>query len=97
MPDFVLRGIEPDVAERIKAMARERSWAINDVILHLVKQGLGMGVQEESRSLPSITAVPLRELTPRPITKWGNEDEDAVMRAAIEAFESLPVQAVRFS
>ena len=96
MPDFVLRGIEPDVAERIKTMARERSWAINDVILHLVKQGLGMGVQEENRAVPA-TAVPLRELTPRPITKWGNDDEDAVMRAAIEAFESLPVQAVRFS
>jgi len=95
MPDFVLRGIEVDVAERIKTIARERSWAINDVIMHLVKQSLGMGVGDDNRA-PS-TAVPLREFSPRPVGHFNDADEDAAMRAAIEAFERLPVQAVRFS
>lgn len=95
MPDFVLRGIEPDIAERIKGIARERSWAINDVILHLIKQSLNIEVSEEARQL-SITAVPLRELTGRGYQNLANE-EDAAMRAAIEAFERLPVTATVFS
>ena len=97
MPDFVLRGIEAEVAERIKTIARERSWAINDVILNLVKQGLGMGVQSEDAARGmSITAVPVRDLS-RSSGHFGSDDEDEVMRAAIEAFERLPVQAVSFS
>ncbi|MBK8284895.1 MAG: hypothetical protein IPK97_08355 [Ahniella sp.] len=97
MPDFVLRGIEADVAERIKTIARERSWAISDGMLNLVKQGLGMGVQgdETARNL-SITAVPMRDLS-RSSGHFSSVDEDEVMRAAIEAFERLPVQAVSFS
>lgn len=42
MADILLRDIDPEMAERIKAMARERDWPIHDVILHLLRQGLGM-------------------------------------------------------
>ena len=42
MPDFLLRGIDNHVAEKIKTIARERNWALNDVILQLLKQALGM-------------------------------------------------------
>ncbi|HET8553632.1 MAG TPA: hypothetical protein VFL78_02310 [Rhodanobacteraceae bacterium] len=31
------------MAERIKTLARERQWSINDVILHGLRYGLGMG------------------------------------------------------
>ncbi|MCE3001344.1 MAG: hypothetical protein LW860_01400 [Xanthomonadaceae bacterium] len=43
MPDFLLRGIDNALAERIKNIARERNWSINDVILSLVRRGLGEG------------------------------------------------------
>ena len=40
MADFLLRDIDERVAERIKEMARQRGWPLNDVILHLLKQAL---------------------------------------------------------
>lgn len=46
MPDFLVRDIDPAVADRIKRIARERGWPINDVILHLLKQSLGMAEPE---------------------------------------------------
>lgn len=42
MPDIVVRHIEEAMAERIKSLARERQWSINDVILHALRYGLGM-------------------------------------------------------
>ncbi|HET7300592.1 MAG TPA: hypothetical protein VFJ01_08045 [Oleiagrimonas sp.] len=43
MPDIVVRHIDDALAERIKTLARERQWSINDVILHALRYGLGMG------------------------------------------------------
>lgn len=43
MPDIVVRHIDDQMAERIKSLARERRWSINDVILHALRHGLGMG------------------------------------------------------
>jgi hypothetical protein len=42
MPDFVIRHIDNLMAQRIKAMAKERQWSINDVVLHALRHGLGM-------------------------------------------------------
>ncbi len=46
MADILLRDIDPEMAERIKALARERGWPIHDVILHLLRQGLGLAEPE---------------------------------------------------
>ncbi|HEX7341371.1 MAG TPA: hypothetical protein VF269_03750 [Rhodanobacteraceae bacterium] len=43
MPDIVVRHIDDAMAERIKTLARERQWSINDVILHALRYGLGLG------------------------------------------------------
>jgi len=43
MPDIVVRHIDDALAERIKTLARERQWSINEVILHALRYGLGMG------------------------------------------------------
>ncbi|TCV92667.1 hypothetical protein EC912_1064 [Luteibacter rhizovicinus] len=43
MPDIVVRHIDEAMAERIKTLARERRWSINEVILHALRYGLGMG------------------------------------------------------
>ncbi|MDF3983568.1 hypothetical protein P3W24_16655 [Luteibacter sp. PPL201] len=43
MPDIVVRHIDDQMAERIKSLARERRWSINEVILHALRHGLGLG------------------------------------------------------
>lgn len=42
MPDLVVRHIDNLMAERIKRLAKERRWSINDVVLHALRHGLGM-------------------------------------------------------
>lgn len=42
MPDIVIRHIDNLMAERIKSLAKDRQWSINDVVLHALRHGLGM-------------------------------------------------------
>lgn len=42
MPDLVIRHIDSMMAERIKALAKDRHWSINDVVLHALRHGLGL-------------------------------------------------------
>jgi hypothetical protein len=42
VPDIVVRHIDASMAERIKLLARERRWSINEVILHALRYGLGL-------------------------------------------------------
>lgn len=84
MPDFMLRGIDGELAERIKTIARDRKWALNDVILHLLRQALGLTEEDiSSRGMRGDIA-----------TLGGTwaADEAAAFRAALEAFEGLPVE-----
>ena len=84
LPDFLLRGIDNAVAERIKTIARERNWSINDVILHLLKQALGLSDED----IAVAHATSHQDIA----TLAGTWDpaESAAFRAALEAFESLP-------
>lgn len=81
MPDFLLRGIDNALAERIKDIARERNWSINDVILSLVRRGLGEGedfaVEPVARDIAHLGGT------------WKPDESDA-FRKALEAFERLP-------
>lgn len=84
MPDFMLRGIDGELAERIKTIARDRKWALNDVILHLLRQALGLTEEDiSSRGMRGDIA-----------TLGGTwaADEAAAFREALEAFEVLPVE-----
>ena len=79
MPDFLVRDIEPQVADRIKRIARERGWPINDVILRLIKEALGM-VQPE---------VPV----PGDIARLAGtfvDDESRALAEAMNALKELP-------
>jgi hypothetical protein len=79
VPDFLLRGIDGELAERIKSIARERNWAINDVLLHLIRQALGLIEPEQP--------------THRDIAMLGGtfaNDEAEAFRQALKAFENLP-------
>jgi hypothetical protein len=82
VPDFLLRGIDNGLAERIKSIARERNWSINDVILNLVLAGLGEATGEDF-SRPATGDIA------RLAGTWG-PDESAAFRQALEAFEHMP-------
>ena len=80
MADFLLRDIDERVAERIKEMARQRGWPLNDVILYLLKQSLGF-TDPEPAPVPGDIA--------RLLGSW----DDAETRAfdeAMSAFSVLP-------
>lgn len=72
------------MAERIKALARERNWSINDVIINLLKQGLGLAKDA------SAAASPHQDIALMAGT-W-DPSEAAAFRAAVEAFENIPAE-----
>ena len=84
MPDIVIRHIDEDLAERIKALARERHWSINDVILHLLRHGLGI----EHGDFPFIKAADIAHLggTWDPTESQAFKDAMSAMDEAPEGF-----------
>ena len=87
MPDFTVRGIEISMAERIKEIARARNWSINDVVLDLLQQALnnsGAGQTTAPAAPDDRSDVALLAGT------WAS-DEAAEFRAALDAFERLPI------
>lgn len=84
MPDLVIRHIDNLMAERIKALAKERQWSINDVVLHALRHGLGMA----STNLFAETMLDPGELT----TLAGQWDakEKAVFQEAVQALSRTP-------
>ena len=79
MPDFLIRDIDEAVAERIKRIARDRGWPINDVILRLLKEALGM--VEPEPPLPGDIAR---------LAGSYQDDESRVFEEAMKAFKTLP-------
>jgi hypothetical protein len=80
VPDILVRNIEESVAERIKAIARERNWSINEVILHVLRHSLGFGGDELVRREVHDVAV---------IGSTWDAGEAAAFRTALEAFERV--------
>lgn len=79
MPDILVRHIDDAMAERIKAIAREREWSINEVILHALRHGLGLSDDTPMRELHDIAH--LRGT-------W-EPGETAAFRQALDAFERV--------
>jgi hypothetical protein len=75
MPDLHIKDIDSDLADRIKRIARDRGWPINDVVITLLREALGM--QKPEPPLPGDIA--------RLTGTW--EDEES--RALSEAIEAL--------
>ena len=86
MADFLLRDIDERVAERIKEMARQRGWPLNDVILHLIKQALGLS-EPEPAPVPGDIA--------RLLGSWDDEETRA-FNEAMQAFTGLPDDAPQY-
>lgn len=83
MADFLLRDIDERVAERIKEIARQRGWPLNDVILHLVKQALGLS-EPDPPPVPGDIA--------RLLGAW-DDAEARAFNEAMSAFTGLPDDA----
>jgi len=83
MADFLLRDIDERVAERIKEMARQRGWPLNDVILHLIKQALGLSEPDPAPEPGDIA---------RLMGAW-DDSESKAFQAAMQAFSGLPDDA----
>jgi hypothetical protein len=80
VPDILVRHIDEASAERIKAIARERAWSINEVILHALRHGLGLAGDELGR----------RELHDIAHLRGTWEPtEAAAFRSALDAFERV--------
>jgi hypothetical protein len=83
MPDIMIRHIDRLMAERIKLLAKERQWSINDVVLQALRHGLGVS---ESNGLHAENLRESRDLTEV------NGHWDASERAAFqEAMQALAV------
>jgi hypothetical protein len=83
MPDIMIRHIDRLMAERIKLLAKERQWSINDVVLQALRHGLGVS---ESNGLLAENLFESRDLT-QAVGHW-----DASERAAFqEAMQALAV------
>ena len=83
MADFLLRDIDERVADCVKEMARQRGWPLNDVLLHLIKQALGL-VDPEPAPVPGDIA--------RLMGAW-DDGEAQAFQAAMSAFTGLPDDA----
>ena len=87
MADFLLRDLDERVAERIKEMARQRGWPLNDVILHLIKQALGLS-ETEPAPVPGDIA--------RLLGSW-DDAETRAFNEAMSAFTTLPDDAPSYA
>ena len=80
MPDILVRNIDESVAERIKTIARERNWSINEVILHILRHSLGFGGEDiVNREIHDVAVLS---------GTWDTR-ESAAFRTALEAFERI--------
>ena len=82
MPDILVRNIDDATAERIKAIARERNWSINDVIVYILRHSLGFGGEDIVKRERDIHDVAVLAGT------W-DPKEAAAFRTALEAFEQV--------
>ncbi len=80
MPDILVRNIDDAIAERIKTLARERNWSINEVIVHLLRHRVGLGGEEFGhREIHDVAQL---------AGTW-DPKESAAFRTALEAFEKV--------
>jgi len=82
VPDILVRNIDEAVAERIKTIARERNWSINEVIIYVLRHSLGFGGEDIMRRDRDVHDVAVLAGT------W-DPRESAAFRTALEAFEKV--------
>ncbi len=79
MPDILVRHIDDALADRIKDIAREHQWSINEAILFALRRGAGLTSDDTRRELHDIAM----------LSGTWESTEAAAFRAAVEAFERV--------
>lgn len=79
MPDILVRHIDEALADRIKDIAREHQWSINEAILFALRRGVGLAPDDAQRELHDIAM----------LSGTWESTETAAFRAALEAFERV--------
>jgi len=75
MGQLTLRGLAPQAEEEIRQRARESGKSLNQVVLDIIHQSLGIGRREKSR--------PGEEL--RPLAGgWSEKEAEAIMAGVTE-------------
>jgi hypothetical protein len=46
MKAFTIRGVEPEVAEKLKLMAEKKGKSINQIVLDFIKKNLGLSKEQ---------------------------------------------------
>ncbi|HVT33608.1 MAG TPA: hypothetical protein VHE32_13240 [Rhodanobacteraceae bacterium] len=80
MTDILIREVDDTIAERLRQVAVERNWSIDQVIVHALRYALGLGGEELVRRDRQDIAH-LRGT-------W-NSGETAAFREALSAFEHM--------
>ena len=83
MTDILIRDVDEAIAERLRQIAVERNWPVNQVIVNALRFALGLGGEDLSRRDRQDIAH-LRGT-------W-NSGETAVFREALTAFERVEGQ-----
>ncbi len=47
LPDGILQYVDNLLVERVNALARDRQWSVNDVLLNALRSGLGMSAAQQ--------------------------------------------------
>jgi hypothetical protein len=87
MPDLLIRGIEEDLAERIKNYARDRGMTINASVLELI--GGALSTRPTTASSARMTELAEGDAELRVLGGSWSSDEARAFREAIGALESL--------
>jgi len=80
MTDILIREVDDAIAERLRQVAVERNWPVNQVILHALRVALGLGgedlVKRDRQDIAHLRGT------------W-NPGETAAFREALSAFEHV--------
>ncbi len=96
MPDFLLKGIDIELATQIKDMAQQKSMPINEYILDVIRKGLAQArASFTSGSMNKIGMIEERDVSN--LHSVLDTDEDAALRAALAALENLPEDTSPFA
>lgn len=84
MADVIVQHVDTLLVERIRALARERQWPVNDVLLHALRNGLGISAaQQFSETLRDPDA-------PTVLTGHWATEERSVFQEALFALARAP-------
>ena len=87
MPDMILQHVDTLLVERIRALARDRQCSANDVMLHALRNGLGISAaQHFSESLRDPEAVTVLD------GHWDDAEQGVFQEALRALAQTRPTQ-----